>query len=628
MYLDDLQPTSAYCGYGDIGYGGLLGYNNHLVDINGEFFSRSFSAHPPSSLSFELDGSWQSLFVEVAVNGTTVDDRFSDFSVFADDLLVAYIPNVTKKDGKRKIGCNLRGAKRLRLVSSGGGHSVWIDPKLNKKPIDDFRGCLSHLWITRQQKDSSKKVTVMTTITPSYLKLFRTMMASLSEHGVFDDVQFVALSFESTPEVERFCLENNVIEYKCTDYAMKTAIGKKLITHSIPHVCDSQYFLFLDCDMLFKADVVHELVNTLTTLDDNSMLITKEHGMNNFVRVHEAAGWIYDSSKEDMRSLGLEDEVLNSRVVVNTGVYGGSRQAFFAVEDTLKRMFPMAERWEAHKPGSIREQMLTNVALVKLNNAVFVKDEYNYQIHPQLNKVKSLDDVFNLPAKTLHFNGASRALLDGYVAKSKLGFKRTVDCETFIATTAKTFASDLAPSKPIIRQFIDMLSQVRAHTLLEVSPGNGILSLNAAFNGINTLVAVNGMNGGLQDVIDNSPDKIRSKIHPVFMDHMAILKLAGENAKIEYPSGSIESHQIDVFLIDALAMFNNKKFIKTAGTQIDLILRELLARITTGQYLVVYATRSLLESIEENIPKNMRLSIYPVAKTSDPTLGVVILKPV
>ena len=626
MYLDDLKPIKAVSGYQNIGYSGVTGYDNEWINVKDQYYTRSFSAHPPSELVFDLNGEWESLIMEVGINSTCLDDRFSEFFVYADDLLVAHIPQLIKGDGKRNIACNLRGAKILTLKTTGNAHSIWIDPKLSKEKINKFQGCFSHLWANTTPKNTSKPISIMTTITPNFLKLFKSMLDSLSEVSNLNDLQFIALSFDSTPEVEKFCLDNNVIEIKCEDKKNKTAIGKKLISHSIPHVCDSEYFLFLDCDMLFKEDVVGQLLEALKVLDDSVFITTKELGMTPYIRLYESASWIYDSNLEELIDLGLTEDECKSKIVINTGVYGGSRQAFYAIEDILLRMFPKAEIWESHKFNSIREQILTNIATIRLKNTAFIKNSYNYQLHSHLDKIKSIDDVNKLPAKILHFNGNSRALLDGFIAKSKVGFNVDMDPNMFINTTGRTFANDLSPNANAINTFNSILQGNGIKSVLEVTPGNGIFCLHAALQGKKVYSVINGMNKDLQDLYEHAPFKISQNIKPIYQDHLMLAKLISLHKPYMENDIEYQVQNSDLILLDTLAVSTNPLFLQTAGTQLDNLLKILIPTLQPKQLMVIYGTEDLLYSIQKNIQETYHFNIIPVDVSTKPTFGICKIK--
>jgi hypothetical protein len=133
-FLDALAPQSVEVGYGALGTGGQLGYEDQLVLVGGEHFARALGTHPPARLVFELAGRYARFSSRVALNddvqpGTTD----ATFSVFADGRLLAVTSEVVP-GSPATIEASIIGVQSLELRVETSRweycHAVWLDPRV------------------------------------------------------------------------------------------------------------------------------------------------------------------------------------------------------------------------------------------------------------------------------------------------------------------------------------------------------------------------------------------------------------------------------------------------------------------------------------------------------------------
>lgn len=138
-WLDEDEPKLQQIGYGKLGRHGDLGYESRQVEINGEPFVHSLSAHAPSRLVYEIEGPMSHFCCWVAINDV-VSPNFSeaDFHVMGDGQLLGSVRGVRPRQGLREITIDIRGCRLLELVVDPVVatlcHSIWIDPFLVSAP--------------------------------------------------------------------------------------------------------------------------------------------------------------------------------------------------------------------------------------------------------------------------------------------------------------------------------------------------------------------------------------------------------------------------------------------------------------------------------------------------------------
>lgn len=89
MYLDTLPLQHASVGYGQPGTHGSLGYEGKSVQVRRQHYKHALSTHPPTRLTFNLEGSFASFCCHVAINDVRAGATHAEFTVLADGHQVA-----------------------------------------------------------------------------------------------------------------------------------------------------------------------------------------------------------------------------------------------------------------------------------------------------------------------------------------------------------------------------------------------------------------------------------------------------------------------------------------------------------------------------------------------------------
>ena len=92
---------------------------------------------------------------------------------------------------------------------------------------------------------------------------------------------------------------------------------------------------------------------------------------------------VYGGSDADLHRLGVTAQEAAFPLVVNDGIFAGSREALLALDGAIRAM-PLATRWvdERHNIWW-RNQFIFNLALARLRCGIELDSSYNVQLHVQ-----------------------------------------------------------------------------------------------------------------------------------------------------------------------------------------------------------------------------------------------------
>jgi predicted O-methyltransferase YrrM len=195
--------------------------------------------------------------------------------------------------------------------------------------------------------------------------------------------------------------------------------------YSAPHVIDAEYFLCMDADMLVLGDL-KPVFSTLEALPPGAILAVPELNHTEPMTLLDALRRIYYGSDQDLaRILGDVSDEASYPVVVNDGLFAGSRTALLHLDACIRRM-PNAIAWTDEREDIFwRNQFIFNLALARLNCGWYLDHSYNLQLHFKDAEVHVGPGgprayFEGRPVKVLHRNGQGREKypqLGGYYAR-------------------------------------------------------------------------------------------------------------------------------------------------------------------------------------------------------------------
>jgi len=424
MYLDSLPLLHTQVGYGDLGMFGSLGYEDARVSVQGKNYAHALSTHPPASLRFQIDGRFASFVCQVALNDDVpAGVSHADFAVVADGREVTVEPYVQAGDPPRPLVANIAGAEQLELVVRTSRweycHAIWLEPEVsetattisNRTLID----CLGRAEIELPKSAPKAERCIATLVSPGFEWLLDDLLGSLYANGCCQDALLVIFSLGKSAESDRLAAKYGATVFPCRPLS-KINPTSKAVLYSIPYVVDAKQFLCLDADMLVLGDL-RPVFATIDACPPGSILACREgngrgwHGFNN---LSHALKSVYGGRDADLgRLLSNANGEEHYPLVINDGLFAGSREALLAVDNAIRRM-PGARQWtDERRDIWWRNQFVFNLALAQLRCGVELDPIYNVQLNSHDVEFSESNGRiqarwYGRASRVLHFNGLGR----------------------------------------------------------------------------------------------------------------------------------------------------------------------------------------------------------------------------
>lgn len=386
VYLDGIDPLHASVAYGNLGRRGDLGYENKRVAVLRRRYERALSTHAPARVAFNLDGNWSTFRCHVAINDDVPHGRArASFSVLADGRQVAHVANVAAGDAPREIIANIDGATTLELAVDvphrDFAHTVWLEPRLDESaytPPQKLVDCLERAEVEFVPMTGGERC-IATVVSAGFEALLDDMLGSLFANGGCPDASVVVFIVGDSPQCERIVAKYGATAVRCRPLrSVRTSI--KSILYSIAHIVDARQYLCIDADTLIVSELT-PLFGALDALPSKSILVCRESNHERFIDLERIYAEAYGGKTEEM-GLFMTPQESKYRLVVNDGVFAGSREAMLDLDACIRAM-PHAIRWhDAPEPvAPWRNQFFFNVAIARLDAGVPLDDVWNVQMH-------------------------------------------------------------------------------------------------------------------------------------------------------------------------------------------------------------------------------------------------------
>jgi len=421
IYLDDLEPTVARVGYGELGRGGLLGYEDKRVQVARREYDHALSTHPPASLAFDLARRFRSFSCRVALNGDVPAGRsHADFSVHVDGRRAAFLPRVTAGDPPRPLAVDVDGARRLELrVESSRWehcHAVWLEPRLDHQAVPEVRGsvvdCLGRVEITLPTPTPRAERCIATVVSPGFEELVDDLLGSLHAHSGCGDALRVLFVVGDCRGLDTLTAKHRCLPVHCRPLTRVNPTVKSVM-YSLPLVVEAERFLGLDGDMLVLGDL-GPVFATLEACPPGTLLACREGNGPVWKDLNHALCSVYGGRTSDFRRLlGSVNGEVHYPLVVNDGLLAGDREGLLALDRQIRDM-PQASAWtDERRDIWWRNQFVFNLALARLGCAVELDPTFNLQLNSQEVEMRREDGRVRAlwhgrEARVLHFNGLGR----------------------------------------------------------------------------------------------------------------------------------------------------------------------------------------------------------------------------
>lgn len=420
VYLDTLLPAACSVGFGAMGAGGRLGYEGKMVSVRGRGWQHALSTHPPARVRWTLDGGWRSFRCMVALNGDVPAGRsYADFEVLADGVRVAQAHRVIAGAAPRPLVADVTGARTLELVASTTEwhwcHAVWLEPVLDAAPAQAERrlaDCLERVEIHLPAVPVVARRCIATVVSPGFEALLDDMLGSVVANGGCPDARLAVFAVDAGDECRRVAARYGAELIECTRRARVNATVKSVM-YSAARVIDAEQFVCLDADMLVLRSL-QPLFAAMDALPDGSILACREGNGNYFSDVSSILHTAYCGAPGDLERIIGEDRGEGAYpLVVNDGIFAGSRTALLALDATI-RGWPGAAGWvDERRDVWWRNQAVFNLAVAHLRCGAELDPAWNVQLHAQEVEVAWEDGRMSArwngrPARVLHFSGVGR----------------------------------------------------------------------------------------------------------------------------------------------------------------------------------------------------------------------------
>jgi hypothetical protein len=389
MYLDQLKLEEQIVGYGGVGMRGALGYDGLSVSVQRQPQNHALSAHAPSRLVFDCEGRFQKFGCRVALNDDVAHKgSTADFVVLADNRVVGAAPQVRAGDPPRELSLNINGCRRLELVAQTTHfafcHSLWLEPQVFTDA--EMRG-LSRSWsdalgrvqVHRPETPALSTHCVATVVSAGYADLLDGLLGSLRAQNLPPETLIVVFNIGNDARCSRMIAHHKAYEIGCERQARCNAAIKSVL-YSVASLVDADNFICLDADMLVLDDLgaVFEAINAHAP---DTILIVRDAFLTNGNLLKQLCSH-YRGERGDLSLLpGPVSDESNYDLIVNDGLFAGSRRALLGIDNLIRNM-PGAATWVDYYPDhGWRNQFVFNLALARLRCGVELDSRYNLQMH-------------------------------------------------------------------------------------------------------------------------------------------------------------------------------------------------------------------------------------------------------
>lgn len=388
LLLDELMPLQTEIGYGQLGRSGALGYDGGSVSVNDQAISRALSAHAPSRLVYELDGSYNYFHCQVALNGDVpAGASRASFHILADGRLVALHCGMIAGSPPRALQANIAGCRRLELITETDRwaycHTLWLYPVLSRGSVDatgtTLTDCLNRVQVQVPQPPLHSDICIATVVTPGYEPLLDDMLATLRANGGCPEALIVVFAVDTGPAVEKVIYKHGAIAVRCRLLVPANQTVKSIL-YSVAQFVNAHKYLCLDADTLIMDDLT-PLLAAIDAFPNRSLLVCRDAYLPQSSLVDVLSNH-YAGRAGDLQLL-LEYVAGEGAYsfIINDGMFAGGKEAMLMLDCTIRCM-EKAPRWvDERSDHRWRNQFVFNLALAHLDCAVELDATCNLQLH-------------------------------------------------------------------------------------------------------------------------------------------------------------------------------------------------------------------------------------------------------
>ena len=422
VFLDDLQVSSNRVGYGRLGLGGRLGYEEKPVVHRNELIPHAVSAHPPSFVEYVLGQAYSRFSVVAAINEDIPLDKQAEatFIVKGDGQELARA--VVNNQNHGEISVDVSSVSTLRLevepVKFAYCHAVWVNPWLEPKSLTEQPDCLGRTTIDTDRSAAALSLkadrALVTICSAGFDGWLQDMLTSLYAVGGCTAYPLIVFMVDA----DQACLD-----VACKFPNVHLIYGRSLTPRN-PGLKSAMYsvgrlvpgvgaFLCLDADMIVYSSLA-KIFDVLDVGPRYAVAACRDIG--NRPTLGGALEKAYKSSKDEFsRTFGVSTDILHFPFVLNDGLFASSGEALRVIDTTI-RNWPEANAWTyAHPKCTWRNQFVFNLALAVNHEIIPLDPAFNVQLHKMaVTWGDSTPYWQGQPARVLHFTGPAKQQLKSY----------------------------------------------------------------------------------------------------------------------------------------------------------------------------------------------------------------------
>lgn len=422
MRLSSHNVESTSVGYGDVGFGGKIGFADLYISVANRYYPNAIGAHAPSKLTFALPQGMQGFSAYVALNDTSEPGAVADFLVYADNELIAATHSVRPGESPRLIEGELYGSKKVHLVANTthwpGCHTTWIDPIVIRQETPSITGVLGDIDVPLESSIDYCDTCIAVIVTDGYESMAEAMLGSLWDNGGCRDASILIITDSGNTSCQHLASKFNAIVKHIHRIPKDTYIIKS-IAYSVARMIRASNYIILDVDMIV-TNSLNPLLSSIGVVPSSHILICKEQeGQSQSVLSSgiDTYAHPYFGKPGDLANLKVTQQMSQHCPVFNGGVMAGTREAFFGLESAMRDLMPFSGYWEKQEvyiPDSTRvkwrEQGVMNASLARTGKWSELSGIYNCQLavsnHPfEIIQGAPSASIENQQATIIHFNG-------------------------------------------------------------------------------------------------------------------------------------------------------------------------------------------------------------------------------
>uniref|UniRef100_A0A7C4LJE9 Glycosyltransferase n=1 Tax=Schlesneria paludicola TaxID=360056 RepID=A0A7C4LJE9_9PLAN len=389
MFLDQLRPVGSQVGYGTFGVSGDLGYEGKRVEVCGQVRNHALSTHGSARVIYDLNGRFSRFCCQVAMNDDVpADVTAADFLVLADGRVTGIARNVRPHQIPRLLTADVSGVRELELVVRPRRweycHSVWVDPFLVVEDGTDrgraIPSALNRAEILPPAGLPRVEQCIATVGSPGYEEWIDDLLGSVCANAQCPDALLAIFFLGESPRIREVADKDSAVVIPCRPWRALNAACKSVL-YSAGQVINAEKFICLDADVLVLDDL-RPIFAAIDAVPEGSVLASRNAGQ--CLNLAQALQVMYGGQTRDADLLlGCDaSAALKYPLVVNDGLFAGTRSALCGLDDLLRGMTRAAD-WvddaTVNKPW--RNQFVYNLAMAQAEAGIELDSRYNIHLH-------------------------------------------------------------------------------------------------------------------------------------------------------------------------------------------------------------------------------------------------------